>query len=81
MFATLAWRCADSIARFAVIQKRVIIMEVVPALDGAVVSKGVVPITDTDTTQSLHTFGETGAKPMVAMQTLTQTGAPTPHQR
>ncbi|MFZ3087896.1 MAG: methionyl-tRNA formyltransferase [Methylotenera sp.] len=55
----------------------VTIMEVVPALDaGAMVSKGVVPITDSDTTQSLHdTLAQMGADLMVlAMQDLTANG-------
>lgn len=53
------------------------IMEVVPKLDaGAMVSKGVVPILATDTTQSLHdAISQLGAKMMVeAMQTLQSTG-------
>lgn len=55
----------------------VTIMEVVPALDaGSMVSKGVVPITDTDTTQSLHdTLAQVGADLMVqAMHDLTTNG-------
>ena len=75
------WRGAAPIHRSLLagdLETGVTIMEVVPALDaGAMVSKGTVPITDTDTTQSLHdALSETGAKLMVnAMQTLTQTGA------
>jgi len=52
-------------------------MEVVPALDaGAMVSKGVVAITEADTTQGLHdALAAMGADLMVeAMQTLAQTG-------
>lgn len=75
------WRGAAPIHRSLLagdLETGVTIMEVVPALDaGAMVSKGVVPITDTDTTQSLHdALSETGAKLMVeAMQMLTETGA------
>ena len=55
----------------------VTIMEVVPALDaGAMVSQGVVPITEVDTTQSLHdALSAMGAELMVAaMTTLEKTG-------
>jgi methionyl-tRNA formyltransferase len=55
----------------------VTIMEVVPALDaGAMVSKGIAPITDTDTTQSLHdALSAQGARLMVeAMQQLQANG-------
>ena len=52
------WRGAAPIHRALLAgdsETGVTIMEVVPALDaGAMVSKGVVPITETDTTQSLH---------------------------
>ena len=53
-------------------------MEVVPALDaGAMVSQGIVPITDTDTTQTLHdALSAIGAELMVvAMATLERTGS------
>jgi methionyl-tRNA formyltransferase len=56
----------------------VTIMEVVPALDaGAMVSRGIVPMTDTDTTQTLHdALSVMGAKLMVdAMATLADKGA------
>lgn len=55
----------------------VTIMEVVPALDaGAMVSQSVVPITEVDTTQSLHdALSAMGAELMVAaMTTLEKTG-------
>ena len=55
----------------------VTIMEVVPALDaGAMVSKGVVPIRDTDTTQTLHdALARMGAELMVqAMSELAKDG-------
>ena len=74
------WRGAAPIHRSILAGDRetgVTIMEVVPALDaGAMVSKGVVPITDTDTTQGLHdALAATGADLMVeAMQVLAQTG-------
>jgi methionyl-tRNA formyltransferase len=52
------WRGAAPIHRALLAgdaETGVTIMEVVPTLDaGAMVSKGVVPITDTDTTQTLH---------------------------
>ena len=55
----------------------VTIMEVVPALDaGAMISKGVVPITDADTTQTLHdALSKIGADLMVqAMHDLATNG-------
>lgn len=70
------WRGAAPIHRSLLAgdaETGVTIMEVVPALDaGAMVSKGVVPITDTDTTQSLHdALSKRGAELMVeAMATL-----------
>lgn len=65
------WRGAAPIHRSLLAgdtETGVTIMEVVPALDaGAMVSKGVVRITDTDTTQSLHdALSATGAELMVA---------------
>lgn len=75
------WRGAAPIHRALLAgdtETGVTIMEVVPALDaGAMVSKGVVPITDTDTTQTLHdALSSIGAELMVqAMQTLSETGA------
>jgi methionyl-tRNA formyltransferase len=65
------WRGAAPIHRSLLAgdaETGVTIMEVVPALDaGAMVSKGVVKITDTDTTQSLHdALSATGAILMVA---------------
>jgi methionyl-tRNA formyltransferase len=74
------WRGAAPIHRSLLAgdaETGVTIMEVVPALDaGAMVSKGVVKITDTDTTQSLHdALSATGAKLMVAaMATLEADG-------
>nr|WP_294839662.1 methionyl-tRNA formyltransferase [uncultured Methylotenera sp.] len=74
------WRGAAPIHRSILAgdqETGVTIMEVVPALDaGAMVSKGVVPITETDTTQGLHdALAVTGADLMVeAMQVLAQTG-------
>jgi len=74
------WRGAAPIHRAILTgdsETGVTIMEVVPALDaGAMVSKGVVPITDSDTTQSLHdTLAQMGADLMVqAMQDLTANG-------
>lgn len=74
------WRGAAPIHRSLLagdLETGVTIMEVVPALDaGAMVSKGVVPITETDTTQGLHdALAAIGADLMVdAMQTLAQTG-------
>ena len=75
------WRGAAPIHRALLAgdtETGVTIMEVVPALDaGAMVSKGVVPIMDTDTTQTLHdALSSIGAELMVqAMQTLSETGA------
>ena len=75
------WRGAAPIHRALLAgdtETGVTIMEVVPALDaGAMVSKGIVPITDTDTTQTLHdALSRIGAELMVqAMQTLSETGA------
>ena len=75
------WRGAAPIHRAILAgdsETGVTIMEVVPALDaGAMVSKGVVPITDSDTTQSLHdTLAQIGADLMVqAMQDLATNGA------
>ena len=75
------WRGAAPIHRALLAgdtETGVTIMEVVPALDaGAMVSKGVVPITDTDATQTLHdALSSIGAELMVqAMQTLSETGA------
>ena len=74
------WRGAAPIHRSLLAgdpETGVTIMEVVPALDaGAMVSKGVIPITETDTTQSLHdALSLTGATLMVqAMTTLQRTG-------
>lgn len=74
------WRGAAPIHRAILAgdaETGVTIMEVVPALDaGAMISKGVVPILDSDTTQSLHdALSDMGAKLMVeAMQTLSTTG-------
>jgi len=64
------WRGAAPIHRAILAgdsETGVTIMEVVSALDaGAMVSKGVVPITDSDTTQSLHdTLAKIGAELMV----------------
>ena len=75
------WRGAAPIHRSLLAgdaETGVTIMEVVPALDaGAMVSRGVVPITDTDTTQTLHDALSTmGAKLMVdAMAALAEKGA------
>lgn len=75
------WRGAAPIHRALLAgdtETGVTIMEVVPALDaGAMVSKGAVPITDTDTTQTLHdALSNIGASLMVqAMQTLAEKGA------
>ncbi len=72
------WRGAAPIHRALLAgdtETGVTIMEVVPALDaGAMISKGVVPITDNDTTQSLHDkLAEIGATLMVkAMQDLAE---------
>lgn len=74
------WRGAAPIHRAILAgdnETGVTIMEVVPALDaGAMVSKGHVPILDSDTTQSLHdVISQMGATLMVeAMQTLQETG-------
>jgi methionyl-tRNA formyltransferase len=74
------WRGAAPIHRAILAGDRetgVTIMEVVPALDaGAMISKGVVPITETDTTQSLHdALSKQGADLMVAaMAELHETG-------
>jgi len=74
------WRGAAPIHRALLAGDKetgVTIMEVVPALDaGAMVSKGVVPITDVDTTQSLHdTLARIGADLMVqAMDDLAKNG-------
>lgn len=74
------WRGAAPIHRSILAgdtETGVTIMEVVPALDaGAMVSKGVVQITDTDTTQALHDkLASIGADLMVeAMRVLAQTG-------
>ena len=74
------WRGAAPIHRSVLAgdaETGVTIMEVVPALDaGAMVSKGVLPILDTDTTQTLHdALSNMGADLMVeAMQKLAQQG-------
>jgi methionyl-tRNA formyltransferase len=74
------WRGAAPIHRSILAgdsETGVTIMEVVPALDaGAMVSKGIVPITETDTTQSLHdALSVIGATLMVeAMAKLQDTG-------
>ena len=74
------WRGAAPIHRVLLAgdaETGVTIMEVVPALDaGAMVSKGVVPILETDTTQTLHdSLSKIGADLMVqAMDTLAKTG-------
>lgn len=74
------WRGAAPIHRAILAgdeETGVTIMEVVPKLDaGAMVSKGHVPILETDTTQSLHdAISLLGANLMVeAMQTLQETG-------
>ena len=75
------WRGAAPIHRALLAgdaETGVTIMEVVPALDaGAMISKGVVPITDADTTQTLHdTLSKIGADLMVqAMRDLAKNGA------
>lgn len=75
------WRGAAPIHRALLAgdtETGVTIMEVVPALDaGAMVSRGIVPITDSDTTQTLHdALSILGATLMVeAMATLAATGA------
>ncbi len=74
------WRGAAPIHRSLLAgdaETGVTIMEVVPALDaGAMVSKGVVPILETDTTQTLHDkLSKIGADLMVqAMTALAKTG-------
>jgi methionyl-tRNA formyltransferase len=74
------WRGAAPIHRSILAgdtETGVTIMEVVPALDaGAMVSKGVVPITEADTTQGLHdALATIGAGLMVeAMHVLAETG-------
>ena len=74
------WRGAAPIHRALLAgdaETGVTIMEVVPALDaGAMVSKGVVPITECDTTQTLHdALSQIGADLMVqAMQDLINNG-------
>ncbi len=74
------WRGAAPIHRSLLAgdtETGVTIMEVVPALDaGAMVSKGIVAITETDTTQSLHdALSAQGAALMVeAMQQLQDSG-------
>jgi len=75
------WRGAAPIHRALLAGDKetgVTIMEVVPALDaGAMVGKGVVPIRDTDTTQTLHdALARMGAELMVqAMSELAKDGA------
>jgi methionyl-tRNA formyltransferase len=75
------WRGAAPIHRALLAgdtETGVTIMQVVPALDaGAMVSRAVVPITDTDTTQVLHdALSIAGAKLMLtAMNTLAEQGA------
>lgn len=74
------WRGAAPIHRALLAgdaETGVTIMEVVPALDaGAMISKGVIPITEHDTTQSLHDkLAEIGADLMVkSMQLLAENG-------
>jgi len=74
------WRGAAPIHRSVLVgdtQTGVTIMEVVPALDaGAMVSQGIVPITENDTTQTLHdVLSKVGADLMVkAMEELEQKG-------
>ena len=75
------WRGAAPIHRALLAgdaQTGVTIMEVVPALDaGAMVSKGVVPILETDTTQTVHdSLSKIGADLMVqAMADLVKNGS------
>ncbi|MDX1915622.1 MAG: methionyl-tRNA formyltransferase [Methylophilus sp.] len=75
------WRGAAPIHRAILAgdtETGVTIMEVVPKLDaGAMVSKGIVPILETDTTQSLHdTLSQLGAALMVkAVADLSEHGA------
>ncbi len=74
------WRGAAPIQRSLLAGDKetgVTIMEVVPALDaGAMISKGVVPITELDTAQTLHdALAKTGADLMVkAMENLSKNG-------
>ena len=74
------WRGAAPIHRSILagdVETGVTIMEVVPALDaGAMISRGVVPILDTDTTQTLHdALAKIGADLMVqAMHGLSANG-------
>lgn len=74
------WRGAAPIHRSLLAgdaETGVTIMEVVPALDaGAMVSKGILPITERDTSQSLHDhLAKIGADLMVdAMKQLAETG-------
>jgi methionyl-tRNA formyltransferase len=77
------WRGAAPIHRSILAgdaETGVTIMEVVPALDaGAMVSKGVVPITDADTTQTLHdALSKMGAELMVAAMATLETNATLP---
>jgi len=75
------WRGAAPIHRSLLVgdtETGVTVMEVVPALDaGAMVSKGAVPITENDTTQTLHdALSKTGADLMVqAMAELEEKGS------
>jgi methionyl-tRNA formyltransferase len=75
------WRGAAPIHRSLLVgdtETGVTIMEVGPALDaGAMVSRGVVPITESDTTQTLHdALSKTGADLMVqAMAELKEKGS------
>lgn len=77
------WRGAAPIHRSILAgdaETGVTIMEVVPALDaGAMVCKGVVPITDADTTQTLHdVLSKMGAELMVAAMATLATNATLP---
>lgn len=75
------WRGAAPIQRSLMAGDKetgVTIMEVVPALDaGAMISKGIVTITELDTAQTLHdALAKTGAELMVqAMEKLSKNGA------
>ncbi len=75
------WRGAAPIQRSLLAGDKetgVTIMEVVPALDaGAMISKGIVKITELDTAQTLHdALAKTGAELMVqAMEKLSKNGA------
>lgn len=75
------WRGAAPIQRAILAGDKetgVTIMEVVPALDaGAMISKGIVPISERDTAQTLHdALAKIGGELMVkAMQQLAQTGS------